>query len=77
MDQDKLDHFQRDHVEPNQGMHHQIIRRYKLFSDIMQRRVVITNVPSSIDKKSNSALHFSWGGGGAKKLVQDKVHCSK
>jgi len=52
MDQDKLDHFQRDHAEPNQGTHHQIIMRYKLFSNIMQRSVVITNVPSSIDKKS-------------------------
>jgi hypothetical protein len=49
---DKLYHFQQDHAEPNQGMHHQIIRRYKLLSDIMQRRVLITNVPSSIDMKS-------------------------
>jgi hypothetical protein len=33
-----------------------IIRRYTLFFDIMQHRVVITNVPSSVDKKCRRGI---------------------
>jgi hypothetical protein len=55
-DHDKLDHFQWDHVEPNQGLHHQIIMIYAIFLNTMQRRVVITNVPSSIDNKSKRGI---------------------